>query len=215
MNKKVANTVVGLVAFMALLLGLLVNRILSPTIMTNEQLSENGLFVYEVPRRFADFSLINQDGEAFTQQWLQGRWSLLFFGYTWCPDICPITLATIRQFEQVLEEVDEEAAGSVQVAMISVDPQRDTPEKLKSYMQYFDEDYVGATGEYIDIFNLARQLNIAFGYQPVEGDEYLVSHSGEIVLINPEGHFQGFFKVPHDPEKMAATFRSVFSTWQN
>jgi len=213
MKRNVANTVVGLVAFMALLLGLLVNRVLSPTIMTSEQLLDNGLFVYDVPRRFTDFTLINQDNEPFTQQWLEGRWSLLFFGYTYCPDICPITLATIRQFEQVLATVDEAAAASIQVAMITVDPQRDTPEKLKPYMQYFGEDYVGATGEYIDIFNLARQLNIAFGYQPLEGEDYLVSHSGEIVMINPEGHFHGFFKVPHDPEKMAATFRSVFNAW--
>jgi protein SCO1/2 len=98
--------------------------------------------------------------------------------------------------------------------MVSVDPQRDTPEKLGAYVKYFGEDYLGVTGEYIDIFNLARQVNIAFGYQPAENGNYLVSHSGEIVLINPNGDFHGFFKVPHDPEKMAANFRSVFSTWQ-
>jgi protein SCO1/2 len=212
-NKNIANTVIACVAFIALVLGLTFNRIVSPAILTQEQLNENGLFVYELPRRFSGFTLTRQDGEPFTQEWFKGKWSLLFFGYTFCPDICPITLATIRQFEQLLAEVDPKAAAAVQVAMISVDPDRDTPEKLGEYVGYFGEDYVGATGQYIDIFNFARQVNIAFGYVPQDDGSYLVNHSGEIVLINPEGDFHGFFKVPHNPEKMALTFRSVFNSW--
>lgn len=211
MNRNIANTVIACVAFIAVVLGLTLNRILSPAVMTHEQLNENGLFVYDVPRRFSGFALTDHNGKPFTQDWLTGKWSLLFFGYTFCPDICPITLATIRQFEGLL--ADTEAAGSVQVAMISVDPQRDTPEKLRGYMGFFSPDYMGATGEYIDIFNLARQLNVAFGYQPQENGEYLVNHSGEIILINPDGHFHGFFKMPHDPERMAQTFRSVLAQW--
>ena len=212
MQRNVANTVLGLVAFMALLLGLLVNRVLSPTVMTNEQLSENGMFVYDVPRNIQDFSLHDHNGQPFTKSNLAGTWTLMFFGYTYCPDICPITLATIRQFEGLLQET--EAADAVQVVLVTVDPQRDTPEKLGAYVKYFGEDYLGVTGQYIDIFNLARQVNIAFGYQPAENGNYLVSHSGEIVLINPNGDFHGFFKIPHNPEKMAANFRSVLSTWQ-
>jgi protein SCO1/2 len=188
--------------------------VLAPTILTNEQLSENGLFIYDVPHRLADFQLTDQDGKPFTQDWFKGHWSLVYFGYTYCPDICPVTMATLRQFQQQLAEVDKDAAAQTQVAFISVDPQRDTPEKLKQYVRYFGSDYVGATGEYIDIFNLARQLNVAFGYRPQgDGGAYLVDHSGEVVLINPEGHFHGFFKVPQDPAKMVLTFRSVFAGW--
>lgn len=214
MNKNIANTVIGCVAFMALVTGLTANRILSPAVMTQDQLNENGLFVYELPRRFSSFALTDQDGQPFSQERLEGKWSLLFFGYTFCPDICPITLASIRQFEQLLAEVEPDAAAQLQVAMISVDPDRDTLEKLGQYVAYFGEDYIGATGPYIDIFNLARQLNIAFGYVPQDDDSYLVNHSGEVVLINPEGDFHGFFKVPQDPQKMALTFRSVFDAWQ-
>ncbi len=212
MQRNVANTVLGLVAFMALLVGLLVHRVLSPTVMTNEQLSENGMFVYDVPRNIQDFSLLDHNGQPFTKSAFAGKWTLVFFGYTYCPDICPITLATIRQFEGLLEET--EAAGSVQVVLVTVDPQRDIPEKLKAYVEYFGQDYLGVTGAYIEIFNLARQVNIAFGYQPAKDGNYLVSHSGEIVLVNPNGDFHGFFKVPHNPEKMAVNFRSVLSTWQ-
>jgi protein SCO1/2 len=213
MKRNVANTVIACVAFMALLVGLSVHRILSPTVMSNAQLAENGLFVYDLPRPVSDFALTDHTGAAFTQERLKGSWSLLFFGYTFCPDICPITLATIRQFEQLLQEEDPEAA-EIQVAMITVDPRRDTAEKLATYMQYFSPEYIGATGEYIDIFNLGRQLNVAFGYTPTENGEYLVNHSGEIILINPNGEFHGFFKMPHDPEKMVQNFRSVLATWR-
>jgi protein SCO1/2 len=213
MTRNVARTVIACVAFMALVLGLVIHRIVSPAVLSNAQLAENGLFVYDLPRPVNAFALTDHDGMAFTQERLRGKWSLLFFGYTFCPDICPITLATIRQFDQLLQEAEPEAAVQLQVAMISVDPQRDTAEKLDAYMGYFDEDYVGVTGQYIDIFNLGRQLNVAFGYTPTENGEYLVNHSGEIVLINPAGEFHGFFKVPHDPEKMLRNFRSVLATW--
>lgn len=211
MQRNIANTVIACVAFMALLIGLLVHRILSPAVLSNTQLAENGLFVYDLPRPVSAFALTDHNGVPFTQERIKGKWSLLFFGYTFCPDICPITLASIKQFEDLLQ--DTEAAGQIQVAMISVDPQRDTPEKLAQYMGFFSKDYVGVTGEYIDIFNLGRQLNVAFGYTPVENGEYLVNHSGEIVLINPNGEFHGFFKVPHDPEQMARNFRSVLASW--
>jgi protein SCO1 len=213
MTSNVAKTVIACVAFMAVLLGLLVHRILSPAVMSNAQLAENGLFVYDIPRTVNAFALTDHAGAPFTQERLQGKWSLLFFGYTFCPDICPITLATIRQFDQLLQQAEPEAAAQLQVAMVSVDPQRDTADKLAAYMGYFSEDYVGATGQYIDIFNLGRQLNVAFGYTPTENGEYLVNHSGEIILINPNGEFHGFFKVPHDPEKMLRNFRSVLATW--
>ena len=213
MTRSVARTVIACVAFMALVLGLVIHRIVSPAVLSNAQLAENGLFVYDLPRKVEAFALTDHEGMPFTQERLRGKWSLLFFGYTFCPDICPITLATIRQFDQLLQEAEPEAAAQLQVAMISVDPQRDTAEKLDAYMGYFDEDYVGVTGQYIDIFNLGRQLNVAFGYTPAENGEYLVNHSGEIVLINPDGEFHGFFKVPHDPEKMLRNFRSVLATW--
>ncbi len=210
---NIAKTVIACVVFMALVLGLAFHRFLSPAVLSNAQLAENGLFVYDVPRPVAAFALADHEGRPFTEERLRGKWSLLFFGYTTCPDICPITLATIRQFDQLLQEADPEAAAQLQVAMISVDPQRDTAEKLDAYMGYFDEDYLGVTGQYIDIFNLGRQLNVAFGYTPTENGDYLVNHSGEIVLINPEGDFHGFFKVPHDPEKMLRNFRSVLAAW--
>ncbi len=212
MKKGVGKTVLLCAAFMAIVLGLTFNRILMPAPLTNEQLSENGLFIYDVPRRFSDFSLLNYDNEIVNKEILEGKWSLIFFGYTFCPDICPLTMSTLKQFSQILEAV-EDYNDDTQVIMVSVDPQRDTPDRLKDYVTFFNKDNLALTGEYIDIFNLSSQLNIAFGYLPGEGENYLVTHSGEIALINPNGHFHGFFKVPHDPEKMASNFEQVRARW--
>jgi protein SCO1/2 len=212
MNRQVANTVISCVAFVALVLGLTLNRILSPAVMTNEQLSENGLFVYDAPRRINDFSLIDHNDNPVNLELLGGKWTLIFFGYTYCPDICPLTMATLNQFSGLLES-EGDYAEDTQVIMVSVDPQRDTVEKLSDYVGFFNDDYLGLTGEYIDIFNLASQLNIAFSYVPGVGENYLVSHSGEIALINPNGHFHGFFKVPHEPEKMAENYAVVRAAW--
>lgn len=212
MNKGVTKTVISCVAFIALVLGLTFNRILSPVEMTYEELSENGLFVYEVPRRFSDFSLIDQNNNPVNADILQDKWSLIFFGYTFCPDVCPLTMNTLNQFIGILES-EGDYAGDTQVIMVSVDPQRDTADKLREYVGFFNDDFLALTGEYIDIFNLASQLNIAFGYVPGDGENYLVNHSGEIALINPNGHFHGFFKVPHDPVKMAENFQIIRSGW--
>jgi protein SCO1/2 len=215
MNKGVANTVIGCVAFMALLIGLLVHRILTPTMMNQEQMSEQGLFVYDLPRRFTDFALTNHNNKPFTKAQLNGHWTLMFFGYTTCPDVCPTTLASIAQFHELLKEADAEAGANLQVVLVTVDPMHDTPEKLEAYVHYFGKDYMGATGDYINIFNLAHQLNIAFGYLPGKSEgEYEVTHSGEIAVINPEGDFHGFFKSPPNPQKMLTTFQSMLIGWQ-
>ena len=210
MKKGVANTVIICVAFMAVLVGGVVFRIMHPPAMSRDQLNENGLFVYEIPRRFSNFALTDHHGQPFNESNLQGKWTLMFFGYTYCPDICPTTMAALNQFTELL--ADTEYGADTQVVMVSVDPERDTVEQMNTYVNFFNPEFTGVTGEYINVFTLARQLNIAFSYLP-SGDEdnpsYDVSHSGEIPLINPNGHFHGFFKNPPQPEKMVETYSSV------
>jgi protein SCO1/2 len=215
MNKGVIRTIIICTVFMAAVLGLTAHRILTPTVLTHEQLNDLGLFTYEIPKKLADFSLKRSDGTSLTKIDLRNQWTLLYFGYTYCPDICPITMAVISQFDEELQKVDPALSTVMQVVFISVDPERDSPEQLSKYVQYFGEDYIGATGDFADLFKLARQLNIAFGYIP-EGDEgdYLVNHSGELVLINPYGDYAGFFKAPQNPEQMLESFQSLVREWE-
>jgi protein SCO1/2 len=213
MNKSITKVVIAGVAFIAVLLGLVLYQIFSPALMTNEELSANGLYVYDEPRSINEFTLIDHNGNTINSALLQDKWTLIFFGYTYCPDICPLTMATLNQFSGLLETSGEYAVDT-QVLMVSVDPQRDSVEKLRDYVGYFNDDYLGLTGEYVEIFKFASQLNIAFAYTPGDDDEYLVSHSGEIALINPNGLFHGFFKLPHNPELMATNYAVVRASWE-
>ncbi len=130
-----------------------------------------------------------------------------FFGYTFCPDICPITMAAIRQFYDLLAV--EGLESDVQVVMISVDPNRDTPEKLAEYVGFFNPEFIGLTGDYNNLYNMARKMNVAFSYLRVDDDNYLVTHNGEVMLIDPQANNVGFFKAPYDPQLMLENFLAV------
>lgn len=157
------------------------------------------------------FELINGDGKTITQNDFKGRWSFLFFGYTHCPDVCPISLQVLNEtLQQLQPEVD---AGAVRGVFVSVDPERDTPEKLKTYVNYFHPAIVGATGTDEQLKTLTRSLGII--YAKVENEEhperYLVDHSAAILVINPKAEFAAVMTPPHDSSIMAADFRTLKS----
>lgn len=189
--------------------GLLVFILMTVTIVTPAQLRNDALFVYDSPITLDEFSLTNQDEEVFTNESLQGRWSLIFFGYTYCPDICPITLASIKQFYDLLKDSGD--TTDVQVIMVSVDPERDTSEVLGNYVRYFNPDFIGATGDYTDVYRMARNMNLTFNYTRIDDDNYLVNHNGEVMLIDPLGNNVGFLKPPYEPQKMLDNFQAIKS----
>src|SRR5690606_23657827 len=154
---------------------------LSPRIMSVAELRVNGAIVFDKPRIINEFQLIDHNAEAFTLQNLKAKWTLVYFGFTHCPDICPTTLAKLSQ---VVKQLDDDIANETQVLMISVDPARDTPEKLQEYVPYFHPDFIGVTGEFVQIMSVAQNVNVAFNKVMLD-DDYTVDHTGNIVLINP------------------------------
>ncbi len=154
------------------------------------------------PRPLPDFQLIDQDGAPFTRERLEGTWTLVYFGYTSCPDVCPTTLYDFARTEQLLAERD--AGGDVNYLLVSVDPERDTPERLAQYLRHFSERLAGATGSSTALEELTKPLGIVFAR--VDGDDphnYLVDHSSAVIVVNPEAAFQALFSIPHRPEDMA------------
>lgn len=148
------------------------------------------------PVALTDFALSNQDGNSVTKNDFTDKWSLVFFGFTYCPDVCPTTLAEMNRIAKNVER------DNFQVVMISVDPERDTPEQLKSYMEYFNPKFQGWTGPLNQIEQLARQMHVFFQKQP-HGDTYLMDHSSQIILVNPQGEYQGFITEPFDTQKVS------------
>lgn len=142
------------------------------------------------------FDLVDQDGEKLSAAWFRDGPAVVFFGFTHCPDICPTTLATVSRW---LESLDPEDAARLKVAFVSIDPQRDTPPVLKSYLGYFDPRIVGLTGDEAALRALASSLGASFAVE-VEGDRYEVSHSAAIYLIDADGRFVGSLKEDTLPE---------------
>lgn len=160
------------------------------------------------PRPLPEFSLVDHQGESFTRERFENRWTLLFFGFTNCPDVCPMTLHTLARVYAALEE---QGPNSPDVVFISVDPMRDTQEQLAKYVPYFHADFVGVTGELPDIQGLTRELGVAVSYAPA-GDSYTVDHTASVFLVNPKGQIEAIFTTPHTVRDIASDFRTIATT---
>jgi protein SCO1/2 len=209
-SRGIKLTVAALAVFITIIVAGFVHRISMPRVLTATEMQINGLYVMETPRNFGEVNLVDQYGEAFTNERLQGKWTLVFFGFTYCPDICPTTMSFLNDLLGQLEGTEVE---DTEVLMVSVDPARDTVAVLAEYMPYFNPDFTGVTGDFLDIHRFATALNTPFRKVPGQGENYLVDHSANVVLINPRGDYHGFFKSPLDMAKMKLTYRSARAMW--
>ncbi|MBB5211809.1 SCO family protein [Microbulbifer hydrolyticus] len=204
-------TVAVMVLFMLAVVAGFLNKMNQPRVITDTELRANGAIKLERPRILDEFELVADTGNTFSTTELAGRWTLVFFGFTHCPDVCPTTLATLNTFYQTL---DEKTREDTDILLVSVDPQRDEPEKLHDYVRYFNPEFSGVTGEFLNLKRFANQLNVPFNKVPLEDGDYTVDHGSQVVLINPRGHYHGFFKAPLDPAKMKLTYRSMRVTYK-
>ena len=164
------------------------------------------------PRRtLPDFTLIDHKGRRFAREDLTGHWSLLFFGYTNCPDVCPATLATLAAFEKRLRTAGQPAAP--RVVFISVDAARDTPAQLASYVPHFDPEFLGVTAPTQPVIAaLASELGLAVMLSPREGGGYTVDHSTAIMVIDPAGRLAAILTGPFTPASLQADFGRVVAS---
>jgi protein SCO1/2 len=162
------------------------------------------------PRVLADFDLVDQDGEPFSLQRLNGKWSLLFFGFTHCPDVCPSALYDLHQVNQAVAGAGGNKAA-YQVIFVSVDPERDSPQRLKDYVDYFDPDFLAVTGSPEQLAALSKQIGVAYRIEPHEpgNENYTVDHSASVMLTDPRGRLHGVFPAPHDADKMARDLKAL------
>ncbi len=174
-----------------------------------------GAVVLDVPVTLPDFSLTDQNGIEFTQWSLSRRWTFMFFGYTFCPDVCPIALVDLNDVYQNLVEKGDliEARFGVitQVVFVSVDPERDTVDMLKEYISHFNENFIAVSGKPEVIDSLTRPIGVAYRRAPgtdSEGD-YFIDHSASFLLIDPLGRLRAIFSPPHDPEQIVKGFRKI------
>lgn len=158
-----------------------------------------------------EFSLQDDQGQPFVPASLLGKWTLMFFGYTHCPDVCPTTLGTLKN---AWDELSQSAAGveDLQVVFVSVDPERDTLEHLQEYVDYFDPAFSGVTGSPDELMTLSRSLGAIYAKtKPDDNGDYLVDHTAAIFVIDPQGRFSALLSPPHDAGKIASAMATLRS----
>jgi protein SCO1 len=164
--------------------------------------------LFDAARPLPDFELADQAGQPFGRDRLRGQWTLMFFGFTNCPDVCPTTLATLADVRRRLADLP--AADRPAVVLVSVDPARDTPEALGRYVAHFDPHFLGVTGPPAALEVLTRDLGVAFSIGPPSADgNYSVDHTAAIFLIDPSAAFAAVFGSPHIADVIARDYRSI------
>jgi protein SCO1/2 len=155
------------------------------------------------PRPLSEFTLTDQSGQPFTVQSLKGHPTIVFFGFTHCPDVCPTTLAKLSQVVKAAN------VPGLKVLLVSVDPQRDTPEQLQRYVNAFNPEFGAVTGKQEEIDRVAREFGVAVAKVDLPGGDYTVDHSAVVFLLNDQGQRVALFTPPFEIEPVAADLRSV------
>lgn len=190
--------ITGIVAFIALIVGVYVATIIAPPGM---QTQPAYLQMYPQPRELTNFTLTDHNHQSIDKSIFEGKWSILFVGYTYCPDICPTTLAAVSSaYGDLLNATPQDP----QVVFLSVDPKRDTIERLNEYMNFFNPAFIGMTGEHKELFPLVRSMGMMYAMtESTDNPDYLIDHSASIVVINPQAQVIGRLKPQHIPGELA------------
>jgi len=166
------------------------------------------IFIYPQARELAPVELVDMHGQNIDVSTFRDTWWLVYFGFTHCPDACPMALANMQQIKDLLPEEQ-----NIRFALISVDPERDTPAKLKEYVTHFDADFYAATGSKAQLDALTQSMHVVYTIEPHSSEEqdYAVDHSNFMVLINPAGQHAGIISAPHIPNDIAKDLGQILA----
>lgn len=192
----------GLIAVAALVLGIVVNGALHK----GGALPITSGTMLDQPRPVRDFSLQGADGKPFTRADLAGHTTVVFVGYTFCPDVCPQTLTELKAVNAKLGDL----SGKLRFLFLSIDPQRDTPDKLASYVHYFSPEFIAATGADTELETLGENLGYAYAKIPGKTPEsYQMDHSAALIVIGPQAQVLGYLTPPFKVEAVANDLRTI------
>ena len=215
-NQSVKNSrlvwvlLLGIVASLAVAFGVMRHQRVGATYAIPSALKVDGTILRE-PRVIHSFQLTAGNGQPFTQKNLQGHWSLMFFGFTNCGYVCPTTLAALSKMYNQLKQ-DLPATQLPHVVMVSVDPERDSAARIQSYVTSFNPAFEGARADLPALKQLSNQMNVVFTkLKSKDGNpkHYMVNHSAEVMLLDPNGNLRAFFSFPHTAQQMIHDYESI------
>jgi protein SCO1 len=201
MSRKRFVLLVGLVALVAAVAGYMVSRELARPL---PQLASGTVLPH--PRVLQPFTLTDHQGRAFGNDRLAGHASLLFFGFTHCPDVCPTTLALMAQLQR------DPALAALQMLFVTVDPARDDTATMRAYVEAFGGNMIGLRGEDAVLDPLLANLRAVRAIQPQAGNTYSVDHSATLHYLDKNGTLAAVFTPPFDPAKLAADLATLLAT---
>ena len=206
---KIRLTIVSCLAFVALVLLFFVLNVTRSDVLSVEELREMGVIMLDAPQDIEGVALVTHEGAAFSERDFEGRWSYVFFGFTMCPDICPRTMGIMGRMDEILRDGSRRRlAERFQGVFVSVDPERDDQERLGHYVRGFSRHFVGLRESRERVAQFASQVNAAFGKVPTAGG-YLVDHTTNMVVINPDGKLQAFITPERTPEELLMILQSL------
>lgn len=161
-------------------------------------------------RLLAPFTLTDQHQQSFDAKRLRGKWSMIFFGYQSCPDVCPMTLHELNAFRRLLADNPGADADKLQVVFVSVDPARDSPQQLGKYVAHFNRDFIAATGQKKEIDRFAGQFGAVYVIEEETAPgQYLVAHTSAIFLVDPLGRSVATFSQPHYASTLLSQYLGI------
>ena len=210
-NNRIMITVAGLLAIVALVLGVFISQFVN--LNKGIDVAEFHGTLLDKPREVNSFLLMGTDNVSFNNASLQGHWTMVFFGFTNCGTICPTTMAELGKMYRLLEEKGVKTLP--RVVMVSVDPERDSLDKLNHYVKAFNPQFYGARGEESSIKEMTQEVGIAYAKIALQGSQdaqnYDIEHTGTVILFNPKGELSAFFTMPHQAPMLAKDYMLLVS----
>lgn len=205
------TTVLILIAALAAALGLWAAQRHFGPVTASKWPQTQAVRLFEPARELPSFSLRQSDGTALVPGELKGHWTLVFLGFTHCPDVCPTTLAEMARAQKQWAALPE--ASRPRVLFVSVDPERDTPDRIGEYAHAFHRDTLAATADIPALEGFAKSLSMVFAKVPAPdgapADQYSVDHSASMAVLDPQGRMAGIIQPPLDPKAIAADMTAL------
>ncbi len=203
-----SNKLFLIILFLAIALaaGMWSSRLLNTPTKAEAGIPEFSKRLFEPPIPLNAFNLSDHNGKTYNPVKLMGYWTFVFFGYTNCPDVCPMALVDLNEMHNDLESGYQ--LGNTKVAFVSVDPERDSLDYLGEYVTYFNENFIGLTGDKRQVDQFSDQFGAVYKkvFEDGEDEDYLVDHTASIMLVDHLGQLIAVFPPPHNAKYIKAEF---------
>tara|TARA_Y100000768_G_C23823330_1_gene607648 strand:+ start:168 stop:818 length:651 start_codon:yes stop_codon:yes gene_type:complete len=212
MSRNIKISLILIALFIVAVLSLFINKLTTPRYLSPNELLVNGYYQFPNPKEFSNFQFSSSNNLLLNKNIFKEKWTLVYFGFTSCPAECPVAMSLMKNLYSTLATKGFDLSDK-QVLLVTIDPENDSANDIDKYAKAFNKSFIGIRGDRPMLLSLATQLNVMVIEPPKSmhsnNISHLENHSNNILLINPDGKYAGFFRPPFDEEKLLLTYQSV------